>query len=98
MSRPVHAFYALILILFALDGIAQVPATPYETPFTILQQEVVYDMRTDGTYMQDTFTSVRINNQQGVQASGQVKRPYSTTLQELEVLATKGVSFTLISN
>ncbi|MBI3525114.1 MAG: DUF3857 domain-containing protein [Betaproteobacteria bacterium] len=86
MSRPAHVFFALILALLAFDGVAQVPPAPYEPPQTILKQDAVYDVRADGTYTVDSFMSLRINNQQGVQGSGQMKLPYSTTLQDMEVL------------
>ena len=86
MSRLVHASFALFLTLFAIDGIAQAPAKPYELPYSILQDDEVYDVRADGTYVRESFNSKRVNNQQGVQAAGQVKLSYSTTLQDLEVL------------
>jgi len=86
VSKPAHAFFVLILALFAFDGIAQTPAAPYEVPFTILQDDEVYDVRADGTYVREHFNSKRINNQQGVQGAGQMRLSYSTTLQELDVL------------
>ncbi|MFA6310166.1 MAG: DUF3857 and transglutaminase domain-containing protein [Sterolibacterium sp.] len=88
MSRATSAIFALILTLFGLEGLAQapVPAAPYETHDTVLQEDFVYDVNADGTYTLDRFKSMRINNQQGVQASGQVPLSYSTTLQDMEVL------------
>lgn len=88
MSRAVSTIFVLILTLFALEGLAQAPApaAPYELPYTILQDDEVYDVRADGTYVRENFNSKRINNQQGVQAAGQVRLPYSTTLQSMEVL------------
>lgn len=88
MPRTANAIFTLILSLFALEGLAQTPApaAPYETHDTVLQEDFVYDVNADGTYTLDRFKSMRINNQQGVQASGQVPLSYSTTLEELEVL------------
>ncbi|MCX7173561.1 MAG: DUF3857 domain-containing protein [Proteobacteria bacterium] len=86
MTRPTQAIIVLILCLCTLDGIAQAPAAPYELPYTVLQDDEVYEVRADGTYVRENFNSKRINNQQGVQIAGQVKLSYSTTLQDLEVL------------
>lgn len=78
MPRTTHAIVTLILTLFAFEGLAQTPApaTPYETHDTVLQEDFVYDVNADGTYTLDRFKSMRINNQQGVQASGQVPLSY----------------------
>lgn len=82
-----RAFFTLILSLFSLNGMAQAPATaPYETFDTVLQEDFVYDVQADGTYTLDRFKSMRINNQQGVQSSGQVPVSYSTSLEELAVV------------
>lgn len=86
VSRTIHIIFAFILALFALNGVAQTIAAPYETHDTVLQEDFVYDVHADGSYTLDRFKSMRINNQQGVQASGQVPLQYSATLEELEVL------------
>lgn len=86
MSRPAQVLYVLILTLFALDGIAQAPTASYETLDTVLQEDSIYDVQADGTYTQERYKQMRINNQKGVQASSQVPLRYSTTLEELEVL------------
>jgi len=86
VQKSAPAFFALIFSLCTLDGIAQTAATPYEAQETVLRDDSVYDVRTDGTYMLERFKQVRINNQKGVQSSSQVSLPYSTTLQELEVV------------
>ena len=86
MSRPAHAFFALILTLLAFDGLAQTPAKPYEAPETVLENDYVYNVLADGTYTLESFKKIRINNQQGVQKSSQVPLQYSTTLEEVDVL------------
>ena len=86
MSRTAYAFLALILTLVALNGVAQTSAPPYEARDTVLQEDIVYEVLADGTYTLERFKKIRINNQQGVQTSGQVRLTYSTAMEELEVL------------
>ncbi|NOT64643.1 MAG: DUF3857 domain-containing protein [Methylotenera sp.] len=85
MSCITRVIFVLMLSLFTLNGMAQAPAA-YETHDTVLQEDFVYDVQADGTYTLDRFKSMRINNQQGVQASGQVPVSYSTSLEELAIL------------
>jgi len=86
LKKTVAVFFSLSLLM-PLGTLAQAPAaTPYETFDTVLQEDFVYDVQSDGTYTLDRFKSMRINNQQGVESSGQVPISYSTSLEEMAVL------------
>ncbi|HXP97762.1 MAG TPA: DUF3857 domain-containing protein, partial [Telmatospirillum sp.] len=59
----------------------------YEPPVTLLSDAIDYDVRADGTFSREVKASYRINNDQGVKLLGQISSGYSTSLQELEVIA-----------
>lgn len=81
------AICLLVTALPVFPAIVQAEPTPaYEPPFTIERQEIRYDVHTDGTYEYDDFESIRINNEAGIKAVGQISVPVSTSLQSLEVL------------
>ena len=87
MPKSVRAILVLICALcFPLDAAAAAATSTYETPSTILEADYVFDVAADGTYTLDLFSKMRVNNQQGVQGMGHAPLPFSTTLQQLDVL------------
>src|SRR5664279_1418101 len=60
--------------------------TPYQPSFTVLRDDISYDLNSNGTYVYKEFESIRINSDQGVKQRSQVPLSYSASLQEVDVL------------
>ncbi|MBN2419960.1 MAG: DUF3857 domain-containing protein [Deltaproteobacteria bacterium] len=78
--------FGFLICLTSGTAFAQFAAPEYKSPITIKKLDVIYDVNTDGTYTQETFSQVRINIDQAVQSQAQTYLAYSETLQALEVL------------
>jgi len=55
-------------------------------PVTQLESISSYTVNADATFVEENFARVRIDEQAGVRATGQMPIPYSVSLQKLEVL------------
>lgn len=67
-------------------GVQAQQASKYESPRTVLRDDIRYDVRADGTYVVEEIESLRINNEIGVKSFAQISLPFSASLQELEIL------------
>ena len=89
MTSTTQVCSLAIAVIVAGAAPEQVPAQEtkaYEASFTVLRDDMSYDVRADGTYTYEEFESVRLNSAQGVKQRSQVPLRYSTSLQDLEVL------------
>ena len=83
------------LVRLALSGLAvlvvtchccNVDAAEFRSDTTVLSDDIVYDVNSDGTSTTDRTESVRIDTDKGVKEQGQVSLRYSNTLQDLDIV------------
>ncbi|MGB7925987.1 MAG: DUF3857 domain-containing protein [Pyrinomonadaceae bacterium] len=74
------------LILLALGAAAVAAQQPAKPLFTIERSISKYEVNGDGTFVVTQEVTRRLNSKEEVEASGQLRLDYSTSLQSLEVL------------
>ncbi len=83
MFYPTHRLITSALLLVASCATAFAQAIP---DVTIVNDAIQYDVQTDGRYTVEERVALRIETPQAVQHFGQLPMPYSSTLQQLDVL------------
>jgi transglutaminase-like putative cysteine protease len=81
MSRRTEfsgSLMALLLVGFGTPVLA--------APLTVLNEDEVYDVNADGSYVVDGRVSRRVDETQAVAQAGQYALPYSESLQKLEII------------
>src|SRR5205814_8680278 len=90
--RSIHRICSLVFVAIlhagslAQTAVSEAPQKTHKSLFTVLRDDVTYDVRADGAYSFEEFKSFRLNNAQGVKQGSQFSLSYSTSLQDLEVL------------
>jgi transglutaminase-like putative cysteine protease len=77
---------SLLLAPLYLACGAAIAANAFQAPITILNDVISYDVQSDGSYVMDEVETARINNEQGIKQRAQLPLPFSTSLQDLDVL------------
>jgi transglutaminase-like putative cysteine protease len=77
---------AVITTLAAATPYISAQAAAFQPNFTVVSDEIVYNVNADGTYTKDESERFRINTDQGVKQAGQIPLYYSTSLQDLSVV------------
>ena len=83
MSATAHQMVRSALVSLFL---APVSHSLHAGAYTVLSEDEVFDVNADATYVVDTQTSRRIDEQQAVAQAGQVAIPFSESMQKLEVI------------
>ncbi len=79
----IRAKLANFLLIFLLPVTA---AYAYEPDFTVIDNNIVYDVNADGSFVYREDFILRINTQSGVDKISQYPIPFSDSLQELKVI------------
>lgn len=75
-----------IAILLAICQAGLAHAAEFQPNVTFLKDEIVYDVKADGTFTVDEVVSIRINTDQGVKTRSQYPLRYSASLQDVDVV------------
>jgi hypothetical protein len=65
---------------------AHAQVEPSTTPTTVVSRDILYDVKSDGSYSIELAEIVRINNAQGVKAFSQINLSYNAARQEQKVI------------
>lgn len=81
-------FVALVLLpCMAAHGVDAFQFQPQFQPnVTILGDDIIYDVKSDGAYTLDETVRLRINTEQGIKERSQLPLGYSASLQKMDVL------------
>ncbi len=88
---PMRFAVAAVLALMLATPLAQAVGA-VKADATIVDSKVSYQIQSDGRHVVEDIGSLRVETQQAVQRFAQVPIPYSSTLQQLDVLAAYVIS------
>ncbi len=83
MFYTFNRFITCALLLTATCTVSFAQTNP---DVTIVNDTIQYDVQTDGRYTVEESAALRIETPQAIQRFGQIPLPYSSTLQQLDVL------------
>ncbi|CAD6530472.1 DUF3857 domain-containing protein [Paraburkholderia metrosideri] len=72
--------------LVSISSAAHAQTTAFQPMLTELSNDIVYDVKADGTYTKEETENIRLNTDQAVKLLSQVPVRYSKSLQDAEVL------------
>jgi len=75
----------ILIGLVSISSTAHAQTTAFQPSLTELSDDIVYDVKADGTYTKDETESIRLNTDQAVKLFSQVPLRYSKSLEEMEV-------------
>lgn len=88
MLRKINGFHRGLVA--SLVGLCQASSFGQQASFTpdttVLKNQITYVVQPDGRYTKEEVEELQINTDQGVKGRSQLRLPFSSTLQTLEVL------------
>lgn len=69
-----------------LSGALLLPGLALAAPITQLESSSAYTLNRDATYVEENFARVRVDEQAGIRAAGQIPVRFSTSLHTIEIL------------